>query len=524
MQRAGQSAEQLASFFTGANTATIFQNIMQAAVKTEGGFGRAPKFPQTFTIRFLLHYYHFSKDGDALKQACLSLDKMISGGIYDQVGGGFARYSTDAEWLAPHFEKMLYDNALLVIVLSEAWQITKKPVYRDIIIQTMEFINRELSSREGGFYSALDADSEGEEGKYYVWDKTEITALLGDGADLFCAFYDITEKGNWEGKNILRVLVSTAEFAEQHYITESELLGRLERSKHILLAHRAGRTRPLLDDKILLGWNALMTTACCKAYAALGIKEYKERAVKNIDFLLEKLKGEGLYYFYHCYDAKGNAKIPAFLDDYAFLTAALIDLQEITGDTSYLLNAKEITKFVTSHFSEESSGFFFYTHQDQEDVIVRKKEVYDGALPSGNAIMAFNLLYLSVIFDEPAWKERSALMCSSLSQAIIKYPSSFGVWATLLQAYTFGLLELVITGENLENLETAFLSIFMPYRVIQSATIENKQFPLLLGKPVDKAPLIFLCRDYSCQTPVTEIPALIRLLENVQKFNDKTVQ
>ncbi len=523
LQKVNQSGDDLGAIFNASSIDQVFSNIMSGADKEEGGFGRAPKFPQTFTIGFLLHYYHFSKNEDALKQACLSLDKMIAGGIYDQIGGGFARYSTDNEWLAPHFEKMLYDNALLVITLSEAWQLTKKDIYRNTIIQTMEFVNRELSSPDGGFYAALDADSEGEEGRYYVWDKSEVEEILQEDAGLFCEFYDITAHGNWEGKNILRIRTDAAEFSKRRSITESELSVLLEASRRKLLTYRAMRIRPLTDDKILLGWNALMIIACCKAYAALGIDDYRDRAIKNMEFIRHGLKGEGLHFFYHTY-AQGVAKFPAFLEDYAFLTAALLQLQEITGDTGYLAAAKEITSFAIDHFGEEDSGFFFYTHQDQQDVIIRKKEVYDGAIPSGNAVMAFNLLYLSVIFDKPEWKERSIRMCSSLSNAIIKYPSSFGIWATLIQAVTFGVLELVITGENLGNLEKDFLTIFMPYRVYQSTTLKNTQFPLLLGKPVDEGPLIFLCKDYSCQTPVTEIAALIRLLENVQNYNVKTVQ
>jgi uncharacterized protein len=511
------------AIFNIKNLQQIFENIMKAADKEDGGFGKDPKFPQTFTIQFLLHYYYFSKNDDALKQACLSIDKMIAGGIYDQIGGGFARYSTDKEWLVPHFEKMLYDNALLIIVISEAYQLTKKELYLDTIMQTMGFINRELLSPDGGFYSALDADSEGEEGKYYVWQKKEIDEILKEDAELFCAYYDVTELGNWEEKNILRVLVDTAQFSKQKNITEPGLEKMLEISRKKLLAHRAKRIRPLLDDKILLSWNALMNIACSKAFAASGEEVYKDAAIKNMNFLLQKFPGNSLHLFNHSYK-ESHAKFPAFLDDYSFLIAALIQLQEITSDTSYLLKAKEITAFVIDHFSEEETGFFFYTHKNQEDVIIRKKEVYDGATPSGNSFMTFNLFYLSIIFDNPLWKERAIKMCSSLGHAIIKYPSSFSIWAILIQANTYGVVELVITGENLSVIKRDFLSSFIPYRVFQSATRVNNQFPLLKGKSVVEKPLIFLCKDYSCQNPVTEISALIRLLKSVQKFNSKPVQ
>ncbi|MBS1933750.1 MAG: thioredoxin domain-containing protein, partial [Bacteroidetes bacterium] len=284
----------------------IYSNIIQIADKTDGGFGRAPKFPQTFSIQFLLQHYYFTKNEDALQHACFSLDKMIAGGIHDHLGGGFARYSTDAEWLAPHFEKMLYDNALLIITLSEAYQLTKKELYKEVITGTMEFICRELCFERCAFYSSLDADSEGEEGRYYVWAKAEIDEILQEDSALFCNFYNITDKGNWEGKNILRELVSTFDFAKNKNIPERELRLLLNACKKKLFERRNQRIKPLLDDKILLNWNALMNIACSKAFAALGNEEYKKMAIESMDFLLQHLKGKDLYYFYHSF--KENEK------------------------------------------------------------------------------------------------------------------------------------------------------------------------------------------------------------------------
>jgi len=485
----------------------IYDSLMGMADRQEGGFGRAPKFPQTFSIQFLLHYYYFTKEEAALQQACLSLEKMIRGGIYDQLGGGFARYSTDEKWLVPHFEKMLYDNALLVIVLSEAYQLTRKEVYRATIRQTMEFIHRELSDGQGGFYSALDADSEGEEGRYYVWDKAEIDVVLGEGAAVFNDFYGVTAEGNWEGKNILT----------RPGALSLEDPG-LEQARLRLLEHRGRRIRPALDDKILLGWNALMNIACCKAYGALGEEKYREWAVQNMDFIFQRLKGEGLYFFYHSYNAD-KAKFPAFLDDYAGLIAALIQLQEITGKTDYLLKAKEVMEFTPRHFSEDETGFFFFSHRDQQDLIVRKKEIYDGATPSGNSLMAFNLAYMAIIFNESDWKERAVRMAASLGRPVTLYPGSFGIWATLFQALTYNIPEIVLTGRQPENARQELLQEFIPYRVFQSASTNNTQFPLLSERPVEDFPLIFLCKDYTCQLPVNEVTTFIRLLENVQKFS-----
>ncbi|MDP4148515.1 MAG: thioredoxin domain-containing protein [Bacteroidota bacterium] len=501
----------------------IFENLMKTADKRLGGFGHAPKFPQTFSIRWLLHHYYFTGDEAALQQACLSLDKMILGGIYDQLGGGFARYSTDEEWLVPHFEKMLYDNALLLAVLADAYQLTGKELYKETIGHSMAFIRRELSSQttgeEGAFYAALDADSEGREGKYYVWEKGEIDAILGEDSDLFCSFYGVSPGGNWEGLNILTrpggaTGLNALSDRDRH---------RLELARDRLLEHRSRRVRPALDDKILLGWNALMNIACSKAYAALGNEEYRELAILNMDFCWRRLKGKGLNYFCHGYKA-GQGKYPAFLDDYAYLISALLHLQEITGDPGYLIKANEIMMYVLDHFSEASTGFFYFTHEAQNDLILRKVEVYDGAIPSGNATMAFNLAYMAVLFDKPEWGDRCKRMATALERMVTEYPGSFGVWATLYQALTYLIPEVVITGRTLEDIRKEFLRQMIPYRVFQSATQKNTQFPLLLDKPSGDTPLIFLCKNYSCQPPVNEVDKLVRLLRDVQNFSGKIVQ
>ena len=486
----------------------IRDQLLATADKVEGGFGGAPKFPQTFSIRYLLHYYYFTRDAEALQQARLSLDKMVRGGIYDQLGGGFARYSTDNEWLAPHFEKMLYDNALLVIALCEALQLTGDSLYREAIEGTMAFIHRELSNREGAFYAALDADSEGIEGKYYVWDKTEIEEVLGEDAALFCHYYGVTARGNWEGKNILtRPEVPGLSTDEQQ---------RLEAGRQRLLQHRSRRVPPALDDKILLGWNALMNMACSKAYAATGNERWRQWAIDNMNFLRTRMKGTGIHFYYHSY--KGEARIPAFLDDYAFLIAALLELQEITGDTAWLEEARDVLVQVIAHFGEEESGFFYFTHEGQTDLIVRKKEIYDGAIPSGNSMMASNLLYLSIIYDQPDWGERARRMAAALHKPITAYPGSFGIWATLYQAITYTIPEIVLTARQPDLTRKEFLSQLIPYRVFQSAQEGNTHFPLLRDKPSGDSPQLFLCKNYSCQLPVNEVTTLIRLLENVNNF------
>ncbi|MEI6584775.1 MAG: thioredoxin domain-containing protein [Sediminibacterium sp.] len=497
IQITGNSQENID--FEAEQLKTISQNLLENADTSWGGFGRAPKFPQTFSIQFLLRQYHFTKDASALKQALLSLDKMIDGGIYDQLAGGFARYSTDNEWLAPHFEKMLYDNALLVSVLAEAYQLTKIEKYAQTIQQTIAFIESELLSDEGGFYSALDADSEGVEGKFYTWSKLEIDEILGSESAWFCAYYQVEDQGNWEHTNILWVNNSVVETAQLLGISSETLSDSLEKSKKIVLAKRAKRIRPATDDKILLGWNALMNTAYSKAYAALGLPVYKQRAIDNMAFLsLKMAKSDGSWN--HTYK-NNQAKLPAFLDDYAYLIQAYIHLQEITGDGDYLLQAKALTEMVMTHFIESETGFFYYTHAQQTDVILRKKEVYDGAIPSGNAVMALNLQYLSVVFDLKDWAQQASQIVNSLKTAIIKHPSSFGVWASLIQILQVGTVEIAILGRESSKNLVPVLNYYIPNKIIQSAEVNSPVFPLLRNKETKEAVAFYSCKNDACKAP-----------------------
>jgi len=496
--------------FTKENINEIYRLLISTADKVEGGFGHAPKFPQTFSIRFLLQHHYYTGNTEALDQALLSLDKMILGGIYDQLGGGFARYSTDSQWLTPHFEKMLYDNALLITAMSEAFQMTGKDIYTKAISETLDFIQKEMMSGEGGFFSALDADSEGEEGKYYVWSKKEILELLGKDSEEFCTYYDVSERGNWEGKNILRILNPSMKIS-----LEKEL-----EWKEKLLSRRAARTRPGLDNKILSGWNALMITACCKAYAALGNENYRFLAINTMEFLEKNMTGDTISPFFHSYKKQYGSVgvweygIPAFLDDYAYLIEAFIHLQEITGDSSYLIRARELSDWVIENFSEEETGYFYYTHAGQDDVIVRKREIYDGATPSGNSVMTGNLFYLGTVFDLQEWKTRAINNVTGLKDMVLRYPGSFGVWATLINGVTYQLNEIVLSGSQIEKKHLEFLKMGIPNRVFQITSVTHPDLPLLRNKPVEGIPQFFLCRDYSCQQPVKEVAELADLIKN----------
>jgi hypothetical protein len=490
--------------------AEAFRNIMKEADRLWGGFGKAPKFPQTFVITFLLRYAHLTGNEEARDQALLSLDRMLMGGIYDHVGGGFARYSTDTEWLVPHFEKMLYDNALLVSTLSEAYQLTDEERYRTTIAHTLGWAERELMHPEGGFYSALDADSEGKEGKFYVWSYEEVAGLLGKDTDLFCAYYDISPRGNWEGANIPWVIKPLATFAKDKGVEEEDLRDLLQRGREKLLEARSHRVRPGLDDKVLLSWNALMNLAYSKAYAATGEEHYREVAERNMRFLLHHL-GVGEHRYYHTWK-EGKARHHGFLDDYSYLVAALLELATITGDDQWLYEARAIMDVVVAHFKDTDSPFFFFTPDYQRDILLRKKEIYDGATPAGNSVLAGNLLQLAVLFDLPEWRRVGEELLMAIGPLAVQYPTSFGVWLMGLQQLVYGTKELAVVGPGALSLSRDVLRAYIPHKIMMVSTVENDKWPLLKQKKIGAKPLIFLCENYACRHPVFTMGELQTLL------------
>jgi uncharacterized protein len=513
----GESQHPAEELFTQENLDIIASNILQQADTEWGGFGRAPKFPQTFTINYLLRHHYQTGDPDSLEQALLSLDKMISGGLYDQLGGGFARYSTDAQWLAPHFEKMLYDNALLLCTLADAYKLTKNPQYRQVIVQTIDFLERELSDGNGAFYSALDADSEGIEGKFYTWTKAEIKEVLGDDSELFCEVYNVLEQGNWHDApaaisnyNILWQTDSLDIIAEANGLTTEVLDSRLQAMRQRLLVRRDSRVRPLLDDKVLVNWNALCIVAYCKAAQALRSDRYIQKAEQAVRFIEEQCFVNNV--LMHSYKNQ-VAKIPAFLDDYAYLIQAYLSLQEVTGNQQYVTKAAALCEYVIVHFSDENDCFFYFTPATAEDIIVRKKETYDGAVPSGNSVMATNLVYLSVLLDKPEWKKRAQDMLEGLGKTIIRYPTSFGVWASLFQWMTNEETEIVITGSNAGMLAAELQENYVWKNVFQWSTNKQDEFSLLKDRYYDNNSYIYICKSQACAAPVTTVRAALELLK-----------
>ena len=491
---------------------TAYDVLSESFDETAGGFGHAPKFPGTMALRFCLNYYYFEHEPAAMQHLQHSLDAMIYGGIYDQLGGGFSRYTVDRHWLVPHFEKMLYDNALLVGLLADTYKLTKKELYKETIEETLAWVEREMLSPEGGFYSALDADSEGVEGKYYVWSKTEVDELLAADAGLFCQFYDITEHGNWEESNILHRPQSFAGFAKANVMDIGALKSRLKTMRQKLWTARESRIRPGLDDKILLAWNAMMCTAYCKAYQALGNAHYKEMAIRNMEFLLDKFSMSTHTLFHNYKD--GQAKNNAFLDDYALVIEALIALYQIDFDTKWLQKAEGYTEQVLEAFLDPSDQLFFFTATSQTDIILRKKDLYDNAVPSGISTMIHNLQQLSVLLDKSGYREQAQLTLLNMKEAIQKYPQSFGRWANALYMELYPSKEVAVVGPNYLEKVGVIQQCFSPNTLYCAADRPNPMLPLLAGRETGDKTLIFVCSNYTCQLPLEESSEAIKLLNS----------
>ena len=492
----------------------IYYNLRDRFDRQEGGFGGAPKFPATMSLRFLLNYHYHTKNKEALEHALFSLDKMIQGGIYDQLGGGFARYATDRAWLVPHFEKMLYDNALLVELMADAYKLTKKELYKEAIIETLDFVEREMTNEQGAFYSALDADSEGIEGKFYVWSKAEVDEVLGDDSVLFSQFYDITNEGNWEGNNILQRKKSFESFASEKGMDLKELKSTLEKNRTDLLKARAKRIRPGLDDKTLLSWNALQCSAYANAYAALGIEKYKTAAEKNIQFLLSEMADENSDQLFHTYK-NGKAQYAAFLEDYAYFIKALLDIYSINFDQSLIKQAERYLVLVQENFFDEEDGLFYFTSEQQSDILVRKKELFDSAMPSGNSTMVGNLFRIGLILDKEGYKKQSARMLLMVKKSLLNYPSSFSRWTSELLNFIYPVKEVAILGEAAFQVAGEINRLFIPGKLLMASKTEEENYPLLKNRYSEKETLIYLCQNYSCQRPVNSVTDFEKLLDEV---------
>lgn len=471
-----------------------------------GGNSRAPKFPLPSNLEFLLDYALNSKDSRVLSHVELSLDKMALGGIYDQVGGGFSRYSVDMLWKVPHFEKMLYDNAQLIGVYSNAYRIFKKPHYRHIVEQTVEWLEREMLDEKGGFYSALDADSEGVEGKFYVWTKEELSSLLGVDFLWVKDFYSVNQRGYWEDDNyILLRSISDEAFCENQGWSLAELYKHLERVNDVLLSARSERQRPGLDDKCLTSWNAMLIRGLCDANTVFGDDNYKLLALKNAQWLCEhQLKENGsLWRSYK----NGRSTIHGFLEDYAHTISAFVSLYEMTFDDEWLMKAKEMTSYVQEHFFDEQSGMFFFTAGDTE-LIARKMELNDNVLPASNSVMARNLFYLGKYFHDKSFVDSSFQMLANVYDGMEMYGSGYSNWGLLLNHAVFGFYEFVVIGEDKSLIEDIRKEP-MPKIIIASSN-GSSQLPIFEGKLSQEEAMIHVCTEGTCFLPTPAVTEAIK--------------
>jgi uncharacterized protein YyaL (SSP411 family) len=486
---------------------------------TYGGLGQAPKFPAVYPLSLFLRYYKDSGDINYLNMVTHSLRQMANGGIYDQIGGGFARYSVDAKWLVPHFEKMLYDNAQLIPLYLDTYLVSGDNYFLEVVKKTLTFVTRELLSPEGGFYSSLDADSEGIEGKYYVWEKSEIDKLLEkQNSEIFCDFYDVTANGNFEHKNILHIQTDIQTSAKRFNLSVDQIEDILHESLETLLAERNKRIRPGLDDKILTSWNGLMLSAYARAYQVVRDESYKDVIEKNISFLKNKLYiNNQLMRTYN----KGKAKYPAYLEDHAFLIQGLLDAYEAVFDTKYLEWAHELLIYTNEKFWDKDHFGYFYTSSDQENLIERLKDEHDQSIPSGTSIMMINNLRFYSLTENSEFIIRA-------EEILKKYASrmrgnSYG-YASYLLGTDFYLkkpkeIVLIIPDKEkaAEFYDTVF-NIYLPNKVVISMNVKQSSSALSASLLAGKTPLegkitAYVCQNFACSPPVTNVMDLKKLLE-----------
>lgn len=504
-----------------------FTDLSKRFDSVKGGFGRAPKFPTPHTLSFLLRYWKKSKDEHALLMVEETLKNMRYGGIYDHVGFGFHRYSTDQNWLLPHFEKMLYDQALLSIAYTEAYQVTKKDLYKKTTQEILEYVSRDMISPEGGFYSAEDADSEGEEGKFYLWTKAEVKKILKDDAELIIQLFNLEEEGNWidpmhsgkNGTNIFHLKISLDEFTSENNLTGEKVNEKIDNCLYGLFEDRDKRIHPHKDDKILTDWNGLMISAFAKAAQVFDNKEYSDTAESAINFIMKKLvRSNGR--LLHRY-RNGSSDIDGNLNDYAFLIAALLDLYETTFSAEYLDKAVEFQKILNEYFGDVKDGGYFFTASDGEQLLVRQKEIYDGAIPSGNSVALHNLIRLQHLTGDTAYGEKADAIIKIFSQVITVMPSAYTSFLSGLDFYFGPSKEILLVGNNenkLKEYSRAIQEKFIPNKTIIKKNGKNTNVISSISNFTSSYSieeghnLVYICDNFACQLPVSTKEDLLKKL------------
>ena len=495
------------------------EQLSQAYDPNYGGLGRAPKFPNTGALEIFLRHYRISKNPHFLEMVTYTLTKMAEGGIYDHLGGGFHRYSVDERWLVPHFEKMLYDNAQLTRIYVQVFCLTQEPFFRNVVEETVDYLLREMFHAGGGFYSTQDADSESEEGKFFVWSREEITRILGEEiGEIICRIYDVTDLGNFEGKNILHPILTLEQSAKLFKKDIEEIRSALAEAKTRLFREREKRVKPFRDEKILASWNGLMLSALAEASKVSDNPRYLDAAAKTVGFIFTQMLRDG--FLLHTY-RDGQAKILGYLDDYAFLISGLLDLYEVTLDRSILDRSLQLAETMIREFWDEIDGAFFFTGATHERLISRTKPVFDSSIPSGNSIATQVLLRLYHYTGKGDYLKRAEKILRLYYDDMEKQPFGFTHMLSALDFYLEKPKEIVLVGKKEEPAQQAFLqkilSLYLPNKTLQ--TLEpgkslEKVSPLLEGKTqIDGKPTVYVCHDFTCSPPVTEWEELRRLLQ-----------
>ena len=494
------------TLFTKDELNSAFIGVINNIDYNEGGTKGAPKFPMPDIYKSLLTFYYHTNNKEALEAVTITLNKMALGGIYDQLGGGFARYSTDDKWIVPHFEKMLYDNGQLVSLYSHAYKVTGNVLYKKVVYETLDFVERELTDNSGGFYSSLDADSEGEEGKFYVWEKEEIDKLLGSDTELFCEYYSVEEGGNWEEKNILFISQDKNELLEEYSLDEESFDKKIDGAREKLFKKRSKRIRPGLDDKILTSWNALMLGGYIDAYFTFGEKKFLDAALTNGNFILNNLvKEDGRLYRNF---KEGKSSINAFLDDYAYTIETFIKLYEATFDETWLYNAKSLADYALQHFSDNKSGFFFFTSDEDDPLIARKIDFSDNVTPSSNSSLAAGLFKLSKYFYSEDYETVVKKLVLAMKEAMFKSPAFHANWLNTASYLVYPYFEVAVVGDGFELFRKEISQSYLPNISVLGGS-KNVSMELLNNKYVNGKTIIYVCEDKVCQLPVEKVSRAI---------------
>ncbi|MGE0127135.1 MAG: thioredoxin domain-containing protein [Blastocatellales bacterium] len=493
--------------------------LLRTLDPVHGGFGNKPKFPPSMSLQFLLRQWSRTKDSSALNAVELTLNKMARGGMYDQLGGGFHRYSVDEKWLVPHFEKMLYDNALLSRVYAEAFLATGNEFYKRIATETLDYVIREMTGKSGGFYSTQDADSEGEEGKFFVWTPEEVTALLGEeDARLFNRYFDVSEMGNFEGHSILHVDEDVDVIARLMRVSRERLVEAIERGRPVLFDTREKRIKPHRDEKMLTAWNGLMMRSFAEASRAFDRKDYLEVATRNADFLLANLRRDGRLLRTH---KDGESKLNGYLEDYAYVIDGLLALYEASFDLRWFEEARALAETMIAQFWDDEAGGFFFTSADHETLITRTKDFYDNATPAGNSVAAAALLRLSLFTGEDRYRQMAETILRMMKPTMMRAPSAFGYLLSALDLFLASPYEIAIIGaseaEETRAIINAVFKRYLPNKVAAFASgadsKASRTIKLLEGRDrIDGKPTAYVCRNFYCEAPVTDAQALAERL------------